>query len=422
MTEVKKGARNIYKAGMWECPGCNINKGEYRLRYKKLFPHSTESGAANAWPRHCKNCDGGGFKITEHPPWVGVCEKCGDSKEKKANLLLICCFEEDGHVCEKGYHQKCLTPVQDAIPPGEWYCPGSHVIPLSPRKKPKDDQDIVMTPVITPKRKLEPDIVAKKWLSIDIGEIEDLTSPSPAKKKPKFAPWKTPPETEGANGKDEKKEKKIDGLELLLVAGSKVAPSVSTTSNGSGSGPQPMELPPSALPVAKPVELPKNVERKSPEPKTVQPPEPKPAEPKNSEPKIVEPPKPKPTERELRPVHLNITIPPEMLKAGELTAHEKAKVKDYQRGHEYHEMVRMMQCSMAVSVKRLELQRGLTVEKMKTAKSRIASLKELTQVEKKRFNEAAAALAEIDLEIVAAKSLVVDVYADMSKVPKVIKE
>jgi len=44
------------------------------------------------------------------------CEECGNVKDVLGNQMLLC----DG--CDKGYHQNCLKPCLDIIPPGDWFC------------------------------------------------------------------------------------------------------------------------------------------------------------------------------------------------------------------------------------------------------------------------------------------------------------
>ena len=89
-----KGARNKYEKGMIECPACGLGKNVFKARYRAEFPNSPIQSATNAWPWHCRLCDGTGTHYRTGAkdclPWDGVCEVCGSSEEKPGNELMIC--------------------------------------------------------------------------------------------------------------------------------------------------------------------------------------------------------------------------------------------------------------------------------------------------------------------------------------------
>ena len=48
-----------------------------------------------------------------------ACSTCGSTHTSKSNAMLLC----DGTGCEQAFHQQCLVPPLQRIPPGEWRCP-----------------------------------------------------------------------------------------------------------------------------------------------------------------------------------------------------------------------------------------------------------------------------------------------------------
>ena len=48
-----------------------------------------------------------------------ACSTCGGRHTSKSNAMLLC----DGPGCEQAFHQQCLVPPLQRIPPGEWRCP-----------------------------------------------------------------------------------------------------------------------------------------------------------------------------------------------------------------------------------------------------------------------------------------------------------
>ena len=102
------------------------NKRKRKLGQKKK--PGRKSSSAQAQPKrsksHKKASPGPSQAVTsEEDDDDSKCIVCGSGKETKRNQILLCDGLLASGPCPSAYHQKCLSPVLNTIPSGDWYCP-----------------------------------------------------------------------------------------------------------------------------------------------------------------------------------------------------------------------------------------------------------------------------------------------------------
>jgi len=102
-----------------------------------------------------------------------VCQKCGKDTQTEKNFIVIC-GEEKGknHGCNRGWHAKCLRPMLNKVPKGDWFCKicvkrGTEGLPLPVKISGRMKKNVPGYEVVRPLR-LDDDVYVwwkkhKKW-------------------------------------------------------------------------------------------------------------------------------------------------------------------------------------------------------------------------------------------------------------------